>query len=332
MLNKPPDNKSDANEPSGISDRNFSAAKPGKPPLGAQAAKPTGPAVTLTRFTNAKERSLTKKLFIGPDDVTLKSDNSAMVMAYGSADRVVVDGVAGLGELIEQLKPSQALALGGPRADLPDKVNVTTVRRLGNGVVRTDLIARTNKNIVYDGQAFTLLDFDTKGMPASVKEELARHGGFWEALKTILPDLKGVAFLTRSSTSSGLSRSDTGAVIPGSDGIHIYTIIKDGADADRFLRALHDRCWLHGLGWMMIGGAGQVLERSIVDRMVGQSGRLVFESGPVLVSPLVQDKAKRRPVAVDGAVLDTLAACPPITIVEQSRLKEFKAKDRAGEA
>ena len=33
-----------------------------------------------------------------------------------------------------------------------------------------DLIARTNENIVYDGPAFVLLDFDTKGMPASVGE------------------------------------------------------------------------------------------------------------------------------------------------------------------
>ena len=55
----------------------------------------------------------------------------------------------------------------------------------------------------------------------------------------------------------------------------------------------------------------------------------MFESGPVLAPPLVQDKAKRRPVAVDGAVLDTLAACPPLSIVEQSRVKELKARDRA---
>ena len=79
----------------------------------------------------------------------------------------------------------------------------------------------------------------------------------------------------------------------------------------------------------MVGAAGHLLERSIVDRMVGQPGRLVFEGGPVLEPPLVQDKAKRRPVAVEGAVLDTVAVCPPLSIVEQSRLKELKARERA---
>ena len=54
----------------------------------------------------------------------------------------------------------------------------------------------------------------------------------------------------------------------------------------------------------------------------------MFEGGPVLVPPLQQDKESRRPISVDGAVLDTLAACPPLTIVEQSRLDELKARER----
>ena len=141
-----------------------------------------------------------------------------------------------------------------------------------------------------------------------------------------------LARLERSSTSSGLSRSDTGAAIPGSDGIHIYIIIKEGADAERFLKTLHERCWLAGLGWLMVGASGALLERSIVDRMVGQPGRPVFEGGPVLDPPLVQDKAKRRPVVVEGVVLDTVAVCRPLSIVERSRFKDLKAAEiaRAG--
>ena len=49
-----------------------------------------------------------------------------------------------------------------------------------------------------------------------------------------------------------------------------------GADSERFLRALHDRCWLAGLGWMMVSASGALLERSIVDRMVGGAERLVL--------------------------------------------------------
>jgi hypothetical protein len=300
------------------------APKPHKPPLG---AKPAGPAITLTRFTNADGEPITKRLFLDRFDL-LASDKSAMVMSRGSADRVVVDGVAGLGALIETLKLSQAIALGGLRADLPDKVDVTTLKRLQGGKARVDLIARTNDNIVYHGPAFVLLDFDTKGLPPSVRDELDRHGGFWPALLTVLPELDSLARMTRSSTSAGLSRVDTGQEIPGSDGVHVFIIIKDGADSARFLQALHDRCWLAGLGWFWVGAAGQALERSIVDRSVGQSGRLVFESGPLLEPPLMQDKAKRRPIAIAGTVLDS-TVCTSLSIVEATRVKELKAKDRA---
>jgi hypothetical protein len=43
----------------------------------------------------------------------------------------------------------------------------------------------------------------------------------------------------------------------------------------------------------MIGGAGQLLERSIVDRMVGFGERLCFEGAPLLIPPLVQNSSKR---------------------------------------
>ena len=54
----------------------------------------------------------------------------------------------------------------------------------------------------------------------------------------------------------------------------------------------------------MVGAGGQLLERSIVDRMVGAPERLVFEGKPVLVPPLDQDQDARRPVVVDGEMLD----------------------------
>src|SRR5262249_14513706 len=88
------------------------------------------------------------------------------------------------------------------------------------------------------------------------------------------------------------------------------------------------RCWLTRLGWYVISGSGALLERSIVDRMVGAPERLVFEGAPILVPPLHQDKESRRPIAVDGAMLDTVAACGPLSLVERARLDELKAKER----
>ena len=145
---------------------------------------------------------------------------------------------------------------------------------------------------------------------------------------TVLPELQTVARVTRRSTSAGLFRTDTGERLPGSDGMHDYIAVQDGTDIERFLKTLHARCWLAGFGWMMVGAGGQLLERSIIDRMVGAPERLVFEGGPILEPPLCQDKESRRPIAVEGDALDTLAACPPLSVVEISRLREFKAKWR----
>jgi hypothetical protein len=282
--------------------------------------------IELTRLTK-DGGPLTKQISLSPDG-TLAKDGSACVMAHGTAERVRVAGVNALSALIQDLAPSQAIALGTLRADLPDKVEVVTKKRLVNGVARPDIIARTGSNIIYHGPAFALLDYDSKGMPTAVAAELKRTGGFWGALLTVLPALKDTAHVMRRSTSAGLSRADTGEALPGSDGVHVYVAEKDGADSERFLRALHDRCWLAGLGWMMVSTSGALLERSIVDRMVGGPERLVFEGGPVLVPPLQQDKESRRPIAVDGVALDTVAVCPPLSIVERARLDELKARER----
>jgi DNA polymerase I-like protein with 3'-5' exonuclease and polymerase domains len=282
--------------------------------------------IELTLFTKAGG-PLTKRILLAPDG-TLVKDSSACVMAHGTAERVRVAGVDALGALIEDLAPSQAIALGTLRADLPDKVEVVTKKTLVNGVARPDVIARTGSNIIYHGPAFALLDYDSREMPAAVAAELKRAGGFWNALLTVLPALKDTSHVTRYSTSAGLSRADTGEALPGSDGVHVYVAVKDGVDSERFLRALHDRCWLAGLGWMMVSTSGALLERSIVDRMVGGPERLVFEGGPVLVPPLQQDRESRRPIAVAGVALDTVAVCPPLSIIERARLYELKARER----
>jgi hypothetical protein len=271
---------------------------------------------------------LTKRISLAADG-SIKSDSSACLMARGTARRVEVANIQQFAALIE-LPPNQAIALGALRTGLRDQVKVVTKAKLLNGVAQPDLIARTSANIIYrEGQpAFALLDFDTKGMPPDVVAELKRLGGFSEALLSVLPPLRDVAHVRRCSTSAGLSRSDTGERLLGSEGLHVYIAVKDGVDVERFLRALHDRCWLGGFGWMMVGAAGQLLERSIVDRMVGAPERLVFEGGPILVPPLQQDRERRRPVAVDGDALDTIAACPSLSTVEITKLNELRAKER----
>jgi hypothetical protein len=269
---------------------------------------------------------LTKEICLD-ENGKLRSDGSACIMARGVACRVPIGGVQQLGELIGRLRSDQAIALGSLRSDLPYKVEIATKRAI-NGATRPGIISRSADNIVFKPaqSGFALLDFDTKGMPADVAERVNRAGGFWQALLSVIPEFGGVAYLVRASTSAGLCHKGTGAPVPGSNGEHVYVLVRDVADSARFLKVLHDRCWLAGYGWMMVGAAGQMLERSIVDRMVGAPERLVFEGPPILVDPLAQSVEARRPLVTEGDLLDTLAACPPLTLVEKAQLDKLRSK------
>ena len=283
--------------------------------------------IEITALTSASGL-LTKRISLTPDG-KLNSDGSACVMNRGHAERVRLQGVGDFAMLIGGLRSDQAIALGSLRAELPERVEIATARRIENGTATNGAVARTAGNIGYQSNvpAFALLDFDTKGMPEQVVAKLTALGGFWSALVTVAPELAHAPRVVRRSTSSGILRSDTGAGVPGSDGQHVFVLVRDGADVERFLRTLHDRCWLAGLGWMMVGAGGQMLERSLVDRMVFAAERLVFEGPPSLQPPLIQDVGLRTPVAHDGEPVDTALACRPLTIVERATLRDLRAAD-----
>ncbi len=272
---------------------------------------------------------LTKRISLSPEGALI-SDGSACVMSKGRAKRLVLNNLTEFADLVRDLDSSEAIALGVLRADLQDQVEVTTQDRLAtlNGSAPLDLIARNATYISYKAghAALALIDIDTKGMPDEVKKRIHEVGGYWHALVSVLPELATTGRIVRRSTTTGLSRTDTGETFDGSEGRHIYVLVEDGADVDRFLRTLHERCWLSGFGWHMVGAGGTLLDRSIVDRMVGMPERLVFEGPPVLIAPLTQDLVLRKPRIHDGTPLNTKQICPPLRIVETAQLKDIKSR------
>jgi hypothetical protein len=202
-----------------------------------------------------------------------------------------------------------------------------------NGARRPDVIIRTREYLVFPpgAPAVALLDHDGKGMPTAIAQRIAAlGGGFWPAITSVVPGLERVARVSRASTSAGLFNGGTGEQMQTSNGnCHVYIAVADGADVQRFLATLHQRCWFAGLGWLMLGAAGQMLQRSIVDFTVGSPERLVFEGPPRLGMPLQQDPQMRRPVAVEGELLDTAAACPPLSNTEEMQLRQLLEQERA---
>jgi hypothetical protein len=172
--------------------------------------------------------------------------------------------------------------------------------------------------------AFMLLDHDAKGMPQGIAAKLNEVGGFWQAIESTVSALSCAARVVRPSTSSGLFRPDTGERFGGSQNVHVYVAVADGTDIERALKTLHDRLWLAGLGYFVVGAAGQLLDRSIIDAAVFGPERLVFEGAPVIEPPLAQDAELRRPQPFKGDVIDTEKAIPPLTAGEQKQLVEIK--------
>ena len=245
-------------------------------------------------------------------------------MVTGTAARAFAAIASDLARIIGNCGSDQAIALGALREDLSSPISITTKNRLDQN---PGAITRSRSFIDYRPgvPAWALIDFDTKGMPKEVSDRITGAGGMWNALLTVAPELANAARVSRASTSAGLFRADTGEPIAGSNGMHHYVLVRDGGDIERFLKDLHDRCWLHGFGWHLIGGAGQLLDRSIVDRMVGFGERLCFEGPPLIVPPLAQDQAKRAPEALKAKPSDSDRVVLRLTEYERHRVTKAKA-------
>ena len=281
----------------------------------------------ITLITKRDVPSLMSKRIYLDATGKLQSDGSPCLMVAGTAARAFAGTASDLAQIIENCGSDEAIALGAWKADIASPVIVTTTARLSR---TPGAIGRARGFIDYRSglPAWCLIDFDTKSMPKEVRDRIDTAGGMWNALLMVAPELAKTARVSRASTSAGLFHRDTGEPIPGSNGLHHYVLVHDGGDIERFLNDLHDRCWLHGFGWHLIGKAGQLLDRSIVDRAVGYGERLCFEGAPDIVPPLAQDAEKRMPVAFEGDALRSDRAVLPLSEYERHRVSEAKENSR----
>ena len=277
----------------------------------------------VTRITKCGSQPLLSKRISLALDGRPQSDGSHCRMSIGIGERVTAATASDLAELIEGCSSNQAIALGSLGEGIPSPVEIVAHKKL---TVGSKAIARSRANIDYrpGNPAWVLIDVDVKGMTDAVKQRVDAAGGIWEVLAKIAPGLTLASRVSRASTSSGLSRADTGETFPSSGGFHHYILLKDGSDAARFLKDLHDCCWQHGFGWHIIGAAGDLLERSLVDKMVGYGERLCFEGQPVVDLPLIQDIEVRKPQFVEAGAIDSTSVVPALSTYDRGRVDETK--------
>jgi hypothetical protein len=282
----------------------------------------TTPEITLIT-KRRPNTTLSKRIFLD-EGGALMSDGSQCRMVEGVATRAFAASARDLAGHIAACGPDQAIALGALKPGLASPATIVTKQNLDPN---SGAITRSRDSIDYQPgtRAWMLIDFDAKGMPPEVAACIEAMDGVWRALTTVAPVLQDAARVSRASTSSGLFREDTGEHIADAGGLHVYVQVKDGGDVSRFLHALHDRCWLHGLGWHVIGRSGSLLERSLVDCTVGYGERLCFEGQPIIEPPLKQDISKREPQAVDGQAIETALILSKLSEYQQHLVREAKA-------
>jgi hypothetical protein len=273
-------------------------------------------AVEITQLRKAGG-ALTKTFHLKPDG-SIGNDSRDCRMARGSASRLILKDPHALAAELSAMPVNGALVLGRLRAGLPDEITIVAEKALDRN---PGAYARTAENFCYlQGQpGYVLCDFDRKGMPAPVCARIAALGDFAAALESLCPAIGAAASVLRPSTSFGVYDPSTGKAHNGG-GAHFYTAIADSSDAERFLKALHRRAWLAGLGWYLISKSGAFLERSIIDVSVANAERIVFEADPILLNGLAQEP--RLPAVHEGAVLDSRAACQIFCRTKMTPLKK----------
>ena len=231
----------------------------------------------ITVITKRGSETLMSKRISLDETGKVRSDGSNCLMVQGTATRATAATACDLATLILSCRSDQAISLGYLKAGLPDPVAITTKKKLTE---KSGAIARTRDFIDYvpGSPGWALIDFDLKGMPPDVEGAIEAAGGMWNALLTVAPGLQRAARVSRASTSAGLYRTDTGEQFAGSGGAHHYVLAKDAGDIERFLRDLHDRCWLHGLGWHLIG-ARRAVARPLAGRPHGRLRRTAVFRG-----------------------------------------------------
>jgi P4 family phage/plasmid primase-like protien len=263
------------------------------------------------------EGHLTKVISLDETGKGIIKDGSFCRMSRGTARRMEASSLSEAAGIIQNLARNEAITLGvfadnAPKAEIASKT-----------MVREGLRTRTKGGpegfIFQPGRpALLLIDIDLDG-------QLEGYDGTvesgWNWLTTLCPWLKGVGYIGRPSTSSGIFLDDHRLDNPRKAGLHIYLVVQNGEEVPVILQRIDDELWLKRSGHIKISASGQRLFRTPVDATVGSPERLVFEAPPILTDRLTQ--AARYFGVIEGKQLGR-ADIPPLGAFTRFELAEIR--------
>jgi phage/plasmid-associated DNA primase len=245
--------------------------------------------------------SVQKRLYLDPESGQIQKDGQHFQgVVRGLFQNVTVaDPLAGLAEVLANLKTTQAITLG---ICGDDKLKtLVTGDELAALADPTDTIARNQHHLIWPLLKYLLLDHD----PEPGKPELTADQ-FILSLTESVPELLGIGRVVTTSTSSEIYDSVTGDCLRGAIGHHTYLVAK--GDVARFTELLKIRLWASGKAFFKLStpnrqtGVPAILERFLLDMMVFGPERIIYESGAICDGGIEQRRSA--PQVYPGDILD----------------------------
>jgi len=247
----------------------------------------------LTIYTSLIPKRLTKVFGLSSDGKLVKI--TAANMSEGRARRAQVASLEDLAQKLDALTSDQAVGWG--TAAVEDAV---IVRQEDDTGADPNRISRTRRNFSYPiGPGILMLDHD--GLPESALDVDELRARLFDAI----PALSLAPMLWRPSASAGLVAPD-GRQLTGLDRHRLYIPVTDASAIPEAGKRIAVLLWAAGLGWHVVGNAGQALQRCLVDTSVWQPERLDFAAPPILNDGIHRPTILPR-IFGDGSALFDLA-------------------------
>ena len=288
-------------------------------------------------------RRLTKTYRASRDGQAIEKDDATIGTGFGRLARVVLSRdqpIASLAALLTGCAENQAIMPGrlpgaAPMRRMIIKPRWQAVPEAERALAGSGPLYRGKECIGYapGKPALLIIDFDAKDLPGALREQIEQAGGLRGVLAAIDPQWNTIGFLERPSVSTGIRDKRTGVTTPGG-GLHLYVIVNDGGDLERYVQVVFDRLVLAGFSWITLSTAGSMLERSPIDKAASGIGYwLAFEAHAVLETHPHGDHLEHVPGArkcrwQEGPLLDTRALAD-LTDDEQRQVAEIWARLKA---
>jgi hypothetical protein len=267
---------------------------------------------------------LSKKIFL--NEVGEIQKESLGNLVDGTFETKEVKSLSEFSELLTTLDPHQALIYGTFRDADKGLITSSARKKKYPGKYEKYQLRDSAHTQWPKGPGVIFIDYDPPNDVTPLhKEELVRQ------IRAACPELADVEMLWRPSASSNIIYSNTGEIVQGVTGQHLYIAVSDAAQIPKIGKLIADRLWLAGYGRYDIAKNGALLERTIVDTAVWQPERMDFCGGAWVIEPLKQNPLIGEIIPGEKKYLNCDDATP-LTVKETMEIARLKAESKKEKA